>query len=133
MSESSEKFKDVAIYNMKFFSDQLELIEKAYQSQFNDWDKIGNKRLKSIYPLLFSIHQTGLSISILAGNGGYINSCYILARSMIERIITYLFLIYCDEGEFSNYLAYTRQKGYRIKNRNIIVGDMRLKLNGRVM
>jgi len=80
-------------------------------------------RISSLYPLLFGIHSTGLSISILARHG-CLNECFMLARAFLERLINYIYLLFCDEDEHLRYLAHTKQKGFRILNRSIKAGDL---------
>jgi hypothetical protein len=39
-----------------------------------------------------------------------------------------MYLLVCDEKEYKKYLAYTKQKGYRILNRSFIVGEQKVEL-----
>lgn len=114
-----------------FFISQLALLEKLYQHQFTNLKHLDDARVGKLYPLLFSIHHTGISISLLSSHL-HINECYILARSFLERLITYIYLLSCDESEYSRYISYTKQKGYRILNRSFVAGDseVRLKWSG---
>jgi len=114
-----------------FFMSQLALLEKLYQHQFTNLKHLDDARVGKLYPLLFSIHHTGISISLLSSHL-HINECYILARSFLERLIIYIYLLSCDESEYSRYLAYTKQKGYRVLNRSFVAGDseVRLKWSG---
>jgi hypothetical protein len=114
-----------------FFMSQLDLLEKLYKHQFTKLKHLDDARVGKLYPLLFSIHHTGISISLLSSHL-HTNECYILARSFLERLIIYIFLLSCDESEYSRYLAYTKQKGYRVLNRSFVVGDseVRLKWSG---
>jgi len=114
-----------------FFNSQLALLERLYQYQFTDLKHLDGTRLGNLYPLLFSIWHTGTSVSLLAMHQ-HINECYILGRSVLERMVNYTYLIFCDEAEYSRYLAYTKQKGYRVLNRSFAAGDaeVRLKWSG---
>jgi hypothetical protein len=38
-------------------------------------------------------------------------------------LVTYTYLIFCDEEEYLRYLAYTKQKQYRVLNRKFVAGD----------
>lgn len=62
------------------------------------------------------------------------NEMYVVSRSLLERVITYLYLHNCDEKEFKKYIAYTKQKTYRILNKNLSVNDktVGLKYSGEV-
>lgn len=111
----------------KFYSKQLFLLEKLYQYQFNQLKHMDDTRLGSLYLLLFNMPYTGTSIGILARHL-HLNECYMLARSLLERIINYLFLLSCDEEEYQRYLSYTKQKGFRVLNRSFTVGDMEVCL-----
>ncbi len=110
-----------------FYSDQLGLLEKLYQRQFYELDNVRGSRIDSLYPLLFSLHEIGKSISILFCYG-QLNECFMLARSLLERLISYLYLLFCEETEYLNYLAYTKQKAVRVLKRSITVGDLTAKL-----
>lgn len=114
-----------------FFMSQLALLEKLYQHQFTNLKHLDDARVGKLYPLLFSIHHTGISISLLSSHL-HINECYILARSFLERLIIYIYLYSCDESEYSRYISYTKQKGYRVLNRSFVAGDseVRLKWSG---
>lgn len=84
-------------------------------------------RISSLYPLLFSIRSTGLSIDLLARHG-YLNECFILARAFLERLISYIYLLFCDEDEHSKYLAHTKQKGFRKLHRFVKAGNLRAEI-----
>ena len=116
-----------------FFDNQLTLLEKLYQYQFTELKHLENTRLGALYPLLFSIHHTGTSISILSRHL-HLKECYVLARSFLESLITYAYILSCDEEEYSRYLAYTKQKAYRVLDRSFTVEDstVRLKWSGSI-
>lgn len=109
------------------YRSQVMLIEKLYQQQFMQKEEVLGRRVSAIYPLLFSLHQTGTAIDILALKGK-IAECFMLARSVVERIINYLYLLFCEDEEYARYLAYTKQKGFRILNRSITVGNLKAEL-----
>ena len=110
-----------------FFNNQLALLENLYQYQFTELKHLDSTRLGTLYPLLFSIHHTGLSISLLSRHL-HLKECYILARSFLESLITYTYILSCDEEEYSRYLAYTKQKAYRMLNRSLTAGDSKVRL-----
>jgi len=43
---------------------------------------------------------------------------------LLERIINYIYLLYCDEEDFKKYLLYTKQKSYRNLKKNIKAGEL---------
>ena len=107
-----------------FYMDQVAVLQGLYESpEVNS----APDRIASLYPLLFSIHSTGLSISILARHGR-LNECFMLARAFLERLINFIYLLFCDEDEYLRYLAHTKQKGFRMLNRSIEAGDLRAEL-----
>ncbi len=116
----------------KSYVKQLSLLERLYKYQFEKLGHMNDTRLGSLYLLLFSMTYTGAAISILAGRMQaeecLINECYMLARSLVERIINYLYLLYCDEKEYERFLQYTKQKGFRILNRSFSVGEIEVAL-----
>lgn len=110
-----------------FFYSQLALLEKLYQYQFTELKHLDHTRLGTLYPLLFSIHHTGTSIGILSSHL-HLNECYMLARSFLERLINYIYLLSCNEEEYSRYIAYTKQKAYRVLDRSFTAGDSKVRL-----
>jgi len=110
-----------------FFNNQLALLENLYQYQFTELKHLDNTRLGTLYPLLFSIHHTGTSIGLLSGHL-HLTECYILARSFLESLTTYTYTLSCDEEEYSRYLAYTKQKAYRVLDRSFNVGNQEVRL-----
>jgi len=107
-----------------FYMNQLAVLEDLTESpEIN----CAPDRISSLYPLLFSLRFTGLSISILARHG-CLNECFMLARAFLERLINYIYLLFCDEDEYLRYLAHTKQKGFRLLNRSIKAGDLRAEL-----
>lgn len=118
--ESTVRFLD-------FYDKQLSLLEELYQYQFHELDHLPDRRVASLYPLLFSMHSTGLSVRLLAMHR-YLNECFMLSRALLERLINYVYLLFCDEKDYSSYLAYTKQKGFRILNRSVTAGDLKAEL-----
>lgn len=118
---------EITGYFFNFFNNQLVLLEKTYQYQFTKLKYLDETRLGNLYPLLFSIHHTGISISLLSRHM-HLNECYILARSFLERILNYIYLLSCEEKDYLRYLAYTKQKGFRVLNRSFAVGDLKAQL-----
>ena len=110
-----------------FFNNQLALLEDLHQYQFTELKHLDSTPLGTLCHLLFSIHHTGLSISLLSKHL-HLKECYILARSLLESLITYTYILSCDEEEYSRYLAYTKQKAYRVLNRSFTVGDSKVRL-----
>lgn len=106
----------------QYYGKQSDLLEELYKYQFEALKKNPNKRVDSLYLLLYSMHDTARSVSILAANQK-INESYMLARALLERIINYIFLLFCDEEDYNRYLLYTKQKSYRNLNKNIKVGE----------
>ncbi len=107
-----------------FYMAQVAVLQGLYESpEVNS----APDRIASLYPLLFGIHSTGLSIGLLARHG-QLNECFMLARAFLERLINYMYLLFCDEEEFLRYLAHTKQKGFRMLNRSIKAGDLQAEL-----
>lgn len=111
----------------RYYMKQCELIQELYKFQYESSKKNKNERVESLYLLLFSMHDTASAIGILAANQK-INESYMLARALLERIINYIYLLFCDEEDYKAYLAYTKQKGYRNLNRDIKVGKLMAEL-----
>ena len=51
------------------------------------------------------------------------NEVYPIARGLIERIITFFYIQFCDENELANYIDYSKQKSFRKLDRNIRIND----------
>jgi len=79
-------------------------------------------RLSLARPLLMGISSNALAIVNLARNN-FGNEIYPISRCLIERIITFYYLQYCDDEERINYIDYSNQKAYRKLNRAIKVND----------
>ncbi len=111
----------------KYYVQQVLLIKELYEYQYDELEKIDNPRVVSLYHLLMSIYITGNAINLLAINN-FLGESYMLARSLLEKLINYMYLLVCEEKEYKKYLAYTKQKSYRILNRSFIVGDQKAEL-----
>lgn len=85
-------------------------------------------RMSELYVLFYSLHSIGFAIAHLAQHG-FLNESFMLARSQLEKTINYLYLLNCDEEEYLNYVAYTKQKQFRMFNRSVNVGEMKAKIN----
>ncbi len=111
----------------EYYVQQVLLTKKLYEHQYNEWERIDNPRILSLYHLLMSIYITGNAINLLALNN-FLGESYMLARALLEKLINYMYLLVCEEDEYKKYLNYTKQKGYRVLNRNFIVGDQKVEL-----
>ena len=107
-----------------FYIKQVNLLEELYKN-LDFYNATG--RTSGLYLLFFSLHLTGLSIAHLA-KGKFLNESFMLARSLIEKIINYLYLLYCDEEEYRNYLAHSKQKQFRMFDRSINVGELKAEI-----
>jgi len=119
----------VQIYKrvQEYYVQQVLLTKELYEYQFDEWEKIANQRIQSLYHLLMSIYITGNAINLLALNN-FLSESYMLARALLEKLINYMYVLVCEEDEYQKYLNYTKQKGYRILNRSFIVGDQKAEL-----
>jgi hypothetical protein len=57
----------------------------------------------------------------------YLGEGFMLSRSVIERVITCLYLLFCEEEEFQRYLMYAKQKGYRASDRGVSAGHIAVR------
>jgi len=115
--------KEFTNHLFQYYSKQSELLEELYKYQFEELKKKPNERVDSLYLLLYSMHDTAQSVGMLAMNQK-INESYMLARALLEKIINYIFLLYCDEEDYRRYLLYTKQKSYSNLNKSIRVGEL---------
>lgn len=111
----------------EYYVQQVLLTKELYEYQFDEWEKIANQRIQSLYHLLMSIYITGNAINLLALNN-FLSESYMLARALLEKLINYMYVLVCEEDEYQKYLNYTKQKGYRILNRSFIVGEQKAEL-----
>jgi hypothetical protein len=111
----------------KYYAQQVLLTKGLYEYQHDECEKIANPRILALYHLLMSIYITGNAINLLAINN-FLGESYMLARSLLEKLINYMYLLVCDEKEYKRYLAYTKQKGYRVLSRSFTVGEQRVAL-----
>lgn len=73
-------------------------------------------------PITSSALENGKAIYILAKK----NKCseaYIIARSLIERLITYHFILSSDDSVRDDYFDYSEQRKYRNLDRSITIND----------
>ena len=111
----------------KYYVKQVLLTKELYEYHHSEWERITGKRIQSLYHLLMSIYITGNAINLLAINN-FLGESYMLARALLEKLINYMYLLACEEEEYMKYLNYTKQKGYRILNRSIIVEGQKAEL-----
>lgn len=109
------------------FYEQARIIEKTIEVLFDSLAKKPQERVDTIYFLLFGLITSSKSILMLSYSGK-VAECYILARSVVERIIIALYLLICEQDEFTRYKVYSNQKAIRMKNREIEVGTMKAVL-----
>ncbi len=99
--EDSLFFTDELLTNMnKFFTGEVVLL--------GNLNNVEEERIKLIYPLLVSIIDNSKSMSIL-GECNLINDMYKIARSYVERMINFMYLQVCNEGEFKSFQLHTTQ------------------------
>ncbi len=109
------------------FYQQARIIEKTVEFLFDSLTKNPQERVDTIYFLVFGLITSSKSILMLSYSGK-IAECYILARSVVERIIIALYLLICDQDEFTRYKVYSNQKAIRMKNREIEVDTVKAVL-----
>ena len=117
----------------QYYIKQSDLLQELYKYQFDKLEAEPNERVDSLYLLLFSMHDTAEAVGILIANQK-INEAYMMARALLERIINYIFLLYCDEEDYKKYLSYTKQKSYRNLKKNVKAGKLiaELKWTGKL-
>ena len=78
------------------------------------------RRVDLARPLLMGIRGNAhAAVKLAKENFG--NEVYPLLRSLIERIVTFYYLQFCDESELNNYVDYANQKTYRRFAREISI------------
>jgi hypothetical protein len=84
-------------------------------------------RAEKIKALIGSSCQTASAIGKLSDDVQYfLAECTMLARSFIEKVINFCYLIVCDQDEFDRFIKYSVQKSFRKLERSITVGDTKL-------
>lgn len=86
-----------------------------------------SKRLSLARSLLMGISSNALAIIQLAKHN-FGNEVYPIARSLLERVITFYYLQFCDEQEIQNYIDYSRQKTFRNLSGHISVNDKQFQI-----
>ncbi len=84
-----------------------------------------NKRTKELKIVLGSITQTATALAILSKNN-LSNEATMLARSVVEKVINYCFLLVCDKEDYQDYMKYSLQKIYRKLDRKLVIGDKKI-------
>lgn len=112
---------------IEFYYKQAKLTEKLIKYLFKQLATSPDERVDNIYLLLFGLVTSSKSI-ILLSQSGKITECFILARSVVERIINILYLLICEEEEFKRFTVYTKQKAARMGDREIEVNKFKAGL-----
>jgi len=75
-------------------------------------------RAGNLKPVIFSLTDTGRALGILARSGAW-NELVMLSRAFLERAINVCYLLVCDDTEYECYFRHTKQKAYRLLNRQL--------------
>ena len=87
-----------------------------------------NERAVPIYVLCSGIKQTATSL-LKVHFAGDADSCYVLGRTLVERVINFAFLTVCDQSHFADWVSYSRQKAVRLTDRTINAGTFGMRLS----
>ncbi len=90
------------------------IIKSFSEVSYDGAKENGNNRLKDVYPVI-----NGIVSKYSLDN--FCNDAYIIAKILIEQIITFLYLQHCEGEEYNNYIAHSKQKVYRKLDQNIQV------------
>jgi hypothetical protein len=119
-SEQHARTAQVGFYKQVGLLRRLVIETKAYE------DACAGPRLG---PIQFVVWSVGMSTQCVACmDFMYLHEGFMLCRSVIERVITCLYLLFCDDKEFQRYLTYTKQKAYRVSERVLYAGDLVVSL-----
>ena len=111
----------------EFYYEHVKLTQKLIEYLFVKLKSNPNERVDIVYLLIFGLISTGQSIIILA-QSGKITECFMLARSVVERIITILYLLICEDEEFERFNVYTKQKAVRMMSREVELNELKVVL-----
>lgn len=111
----------------EFYYEHVKLTQKLIEYLFDKLKSNPNERVDVAYFLIFGLISTGQAIIILA-QSGKITECFMLARSVVERIITILYLLICEDEEFERFNVYTKQKAARMMNREVGLNELKAVL-----
>ena len=111
----------------EFYYEHVKLTQKLIEYLFVKLKSNPNERVDVVYFLIFGLISTGQSIIMLA-QSGKITECFMLARSVVERIITILYLLICEDEEFKRFNVYTKQKAVKMMNREVEVNELKAVL-----
>lgn len=105
-----------------FLNRHFEIINMLSKLAYDETTGRKNERIRSLYPVLHGIASNIHSITLLTDQNKS-NDAYIIARSLVERVITFLYLQCCEDEEFDNYIDYSMQKLVRKLDQNIQIND----------
>ena len=109
--------------DLLFFLHKHFVILKRFSEEiYDEAVKNNNDRDKDTYPILHGIVSNIHSIALLTEENKC-NDAFIIARALVERLITYLYLQCCSQDEYKNYIAHSQQKSYRKLNQSLKVND----------
>ena len=89
--------------------------------------EIWGERISLTSGLLFGAFENANTITSLAIHHN-IDSGYMLARALVERAVNYCFLLVCDDKDFQDWVGYSKQKAFRMANREASVGDLKVQI-----
>ena len=81
-----------------------------------------------LYTLAYAIHRTAKSILKVCADGD-VDSGYVLGRTLVERAINLAFLNVCDDRSYENWIAYSRQKAFRLLDRRQTAGPAEFRIS----
>ncbi len=79
-----------------------------------------SSRFEISHPLLIGIAENAKGVVMLAREG-CVNEMYMVLRSLVERIVTFYYLQFCDESERQDYKDYSLHKTLSQYNREISI------------
>ncbi|TAK62865.1 DUF5677 domain-containing protein [Methylobacter sp.] len=79
-------------------------------------------RVCKLHPVYASIIEDTISLTLLARDYR-INNSYIIVRALLERLVNFCYLQFCEQSEFDSYLTYSKSKAVRRLDRTIEGGS----------
>ena len=78
--------------------------------------------------LCMSLVETANALNHLLDHG-FITTSFMVSRALVEGTINYCFLLQCEDQHFELWISYSRQKAFRLLNRQARAGDLEFKMS----
>ena len=85
------------------------------------------ERVEKLHPIYASIIEDAISLTLLARELR-VNNSHMVVRALLERVVNFCYLQFCDHAEFEKFVAYSRSKAVRRLDRLLERGPTKVSI-----